>query len=395
MKFKLKFRFYPTPSQERHLAREFGCARYAYNWVLNLRTSSFKDGKPVNEQEASRQFNKHRQDPEFSWLRESSCITQQQAQRHLQTAFVGFFEKRTGYPKFKSKYGKQSATYTTLGFRWDPANLNLSISKLGRLNVNWSREFTGTFKTITITKDCSNRYFVALTLDEPAKPQLPKTGRMVGIDLGISRLATLSTGEFIANPRWTTKHEKKLAKEQRILSRRKKGSGRYQRQKLKVAKIHAHIQDSRKDHMDKFTTDLVRRFDVICIEDLNVRGMVQHPTLGKHINCAAFGMFRRMLDYKTAWYDKELRLVDRFFPSSKRCHVCGYIHQNMDLSVREWDCPRCGTHHDRDHNSSKNILHFAVGQTVSARGGQVRPKLASAGRGTVRGSVNQPALLCG
>ena len=251
MKSRYTFRAYPTGRQERQFAKEFGCARHAYNFALNLRTSSFKNGVTINYNASSAAWTEHRNDPEFSFLKESSSVPQQQALRHLQTAFSNFFAKRAKYPKFHSKHGKQSAAYTIAAFDYDAANKNLSIAKIGRLNVKWSREFTSSPTTVTITKDRSGRYFVSLCLDEPAKLALPKTGKQVGIDLGISRLATLSTGERIANPRHTMRHARKLARLQRVLSRRVKGSGRWRAQKLKIAKHQAYIADSRKDGMNR------------------------------------------------------------------------------------------------------------------------------------------------
>ena len=330
---------------------------------------------------------KRRTDPKFAWLRETSSVPQQQALRHLQTAFSNFFAKRTAYPKFASKHGKQSAAYAATAFKWDAANRNLTISKVGRLHIKWSRGFTSEPTTCTITKGRDGRYFVSLCLDEPAKAALPKTGSMVGIDLGISRLATLSNGERIANPRYTARHAARLARLQRILSRRVKGSGRWNSQRLKVARLHTKIANCRKDTLDKLTTDLVRRFDVIAIEDLNVRGMVQNRKLAKHINCASFGQFRQMLDYKCAWYGRELRVADRFFPSSKRCNSCGHIHARLGLEVREFKCENCGEHLDRDENAAKNIL--AAGQAVTGHGERVSPKRGSPRRGNALRSVKQ------
>ena len=395
MKLRQTFRFYPTERQQRQLAREFGCARHAYNFALKLRTDSFKEGKPVNYVASSEVWTKHRQDPAFAFLRESSCTPQQQALRHLQTAFSNFFAKRSKYPRFRSKHGKQSAEYTINGFKWDAVNRNLTISKVGRLRAKWSREFTSKPSTVTIIKDCAGRYFVSLCLDEPDKIALPKTGRQVGIDLGISRLATLSDGTRYANPRHTAKHAKRLARAQKRLARKVNGSKRWVRQKFVVAKIHAKIADSRKDYLDKFTTDLVRRFDVLAIEDLSPRNMVKMRSLAKHISCASFGQFRQMLEYKAAWYGKGILIADRFFPSSKRCSSCGHIHENMPLDVREFNCENCGEQHDRDENAAKNILNFAKATTGGqperqGRGEHVRRKPASAGRRYVLRNVNQP-----
>ena len=389
MKVRQTYRFYPSEPQKRHLAKEFGCARYAYNFGLRLRTDSYKEGVTVNYDKSSAAWTKHKK--LHSWLKETSCTPQQQALRHLQTAFANFFAKRAKYPAFRSKHGKQSAEYTTNSFKWDPLNHNLSLSKVGRLSVRWSRDFTSIPSTVTITKDRAGRYFVSLCLDEPSKVALPKTGLSIGIDLGISRLATLSDGTRIANPRHTVKKAAKLTKLQRVLARRKKGSGRWNAQRLKVARHHAHIADTRKDHLDKLTTDLVRRFDVLAIEDLNVRGMVRNHRLAKHISCASFGQFRQMLEYKAAWYGREMRYADRFFPSSKRCSGCGYVHSAMPLSVREFSCQECGAKHDRDENAAKNIL-LAAGQAATGRGGAVRPVKAAALKGEPRRSVNQPAL---
>ena len=398
MKIRLVFRAYPSDRQKRQLAKEFGCARHAYNFALRLRSDSFKEGKSINYNASSRALTGLRADPNFSFLRKSSSIPQQQALRHLQTAFANFFAKRSKYPKFRSKHGPQSAEYTTNGFKWDPGNRNLSISKIGHLRVKWSRTFTSKPSTVTITKDCAGRYFVSLCLDEP-RPEPPrKTGEEIGVDLGISRLATLSNGERVANPRHTAKYATKLAKHQRVLARRKKGSNRWNLQKIKVARVHAKIADSRKDCLDKLTTDLVRRFDVIAIEDLNIRGMVLNRRLAKHISCASFGKFRRMIEYKADWNEKEVRFADRFFPSSKRCSSCGHIHRDMPLSIRDFSCEVCGDRQDRDENAAKNILQFAsAGSPTTAghagshgRGERVRRDGVSAPNRCTRRSVNQP-----
>jgi len=391
------FRIEPTERQKRLLAKTFGCVRVAYNDALRFRTDSYKEGATVNYNSSSATLTASKKTPKRAFLNEVSSVPLQQSLRHLQTAYSNFFAKRAKFPTFKSKHGKQSAEFTTSAFKWGAVNRNLTISKIGRLRVKWSREFTSTPTTVTITKDRSGRYFVTLCLDE-VKHALPKTGRQVGIDLGISRLATLSDGARVANPRHTAKRAKRLSRAQKVLARRKPGSKRRERQRLKVARIHARIADSRKDALDKLTTRLVRDYDVLCIEDLNVRGMVKLPTLAKYISCASFGTFRTMLEYKAAWYGKEIRIADRFFPSSKRCSTCGHIHPTMPLSVREFNCGKCGAHHDRDENAAKNILNFAkeTSQTTAGtagshgRGQHVRPKGASALRGNAGRSVNQP-----
>jgi putative transposase len=290
--------------------------------------------------------------------------------RHLQTSFKNFFDKRTGYPKFKKKTHDQSAEYTRSAFKWAANTRGLKIAGLGRLKVKWSRTFKSEPTTVTISKNQAGQYFVTLVLDEDIQP-LPKTGFVVGVDLGINRLATLSNGERIHNPQHTRKFEKKLVKAQRILSRRKKGSGRWNTQRLKVARIHQHISDSRNDHLNKVTTDLVRRFDVICVEDLNVRGMVKNHCLAKSISDAGFGSFGLKTKYKCEWYGKDFREIDRWYPSSKRCSSCGVIAAKMPLSIRSWVCTGCGVVHDRDDNAAKNIeqVGMGAGHALTARGG--------------------------
>jgi len=389
VKLRYRFRFYPTNAQKKILARTFGACRYVYNWALRLRTDSYRDGKTINYNASSIALTKLKKHEDHAWLNEVSSVPTQNALRHLQAAFRNFFEKRSRYPAFKRKYDKQRAEYTGSAFKWDAVNRNLCLSGVGRLRVRWSRTFESNPTTVTVSKDRAGRYHATLVLDEK-RANLPKTKKVVGVDLGVSRLATLSSGERIPNPRHLAKQTNKLARAQRILSRRVKGSGRWKRAKLRVAKIHAKIGDSRLDHMNKVTTDLVRRFDTICIEDLNVRGMVKNHAIARSLSDASLGMFGRLVEYKCGWYGKTLKKVDRFFPSSKQCSACGYVLEKLLLSVREWDCPECGTHHDRDENAAKNIL--AAGHAVTARGGRIRRSRASARKRYDRRSVNQPVV---
>lgn len=369
VKVRYRFRLCPTAKQEYHLAQMFGCCRYVYNWALRLRADAYRDGTPLNYNATSSALTQLKKQPETIWLNEVSCVPTQQALRHLQTAFKNFYDKRTRYPQFKKKHGKQSAEYTRSAFKYEATTQTLTVSGLGRLKVRWSRRFQSAPTTITITKDGAGRYFVALCLDETFEP-LPKTGVGVGVDLGINRLATLSNGQRISNPRYTATYQKQLAHEQRLLARQQKGSNRRDKQKRRVARLHAKIADCGEDTLHKFTTDLVHRFDLICIEDLNVKGMVKNHSLAKSLSDASFGAVRSMLEYKCARYGKTLVAIDRFFPSSKTCYACGWIVEQLPLSVREWTCQVCDTKHDRDLNAAQNI--YAVGQTVNARGELVR-----------------------
>jgi putative transposase len=265
--------------------------------------------------------------------------------------------------------------------------LNLTLAKMGHLRIRWSRPFASEPSTVTITKDCAGRYFATLCLDETMAP-LPKSGKEVGIDLGIESLATLSTGETVPNPKFLERSLAHLAKLQHTFARRKKGSGRWHRQRLKVARLQAHIADSRRDFLGKLTTRLVRDYDLTCIEDLDV-GSMMDGHLARPIADVGWHAFRQRLTYKCRWYGKELQVVDRFFPSSKRCSDCHHVLEDLPLSVRAWTCPSCGTLHDRELNAAKNLL--SAGQAASARGGHVRPQATRVAKGNARRSVNQPA----
>lgn len=388
MKTKWRFRCYPTPEQEQHLARTFGCCRFVYNHFLALRTDAYRDGgKSVSYAETDRLLTVLKKQEDRLWLNEVSSVPLQQSLRHLQSAFVGFFEKRTAYPSFKRKGNRQSATYTRSAFRWDADNRRLLIAKIGRLKVRWSRDVMVEPSSVTITRSPSGRYYVTLTLDLPDPEPLPRTGAVVGIDLGINRLATFSTGERIANPRFLGKRLKQLARLQQKLSRRVKGSWRWHRQRRKVARFQERIADARKDAMDKLTTRLVREFDVICIEDLHVRGMIQ-STLGRSLSDAALGMFRRMLEYKAERAGKTVKVIDRFFPSSQLCSRCGHRHSQLKRGDTRWTCPHCGAEHDRDDNASVNLK--AAGHAVSARGGVVSRGEGSPSFRKPRRTVNRP-----
>ena len=387
MNVRYRFRFYPTEAQRAELGRTFGSCRHVYNWALRLRTDNYKAGKTINYYDSSAALTKLKTQEDHAWLNEVSCVPVQQTLRHLQTAYRNFFDKRTGYPSFKRKHGKQAAEYTKSAFKWDAVNRNLSLAKIGCLDIHWSRPFQSPPTMVTITKDRAGRYFATLVLDEKIAA-LPKTGEAVGIDLGINRLATLSTGERISNPKHLSRRTKQLAHAQRVLSRREKGSNRRAKQARKVARIHARVTDSRSDYLHKVTTDLVRRFDIICMEDLNVRGMVRNHCFARSLSDASFGMFRSMVEYKCGWYGKELKLVDRFFPSSKRCSTCGHVVESLPLDIRKWTCPECGASHDRDENAARNIL-TAGGQPVIVRGARTSPQKATASRGISRRTVNR------
>lgn len=390
MTTKWRFRCYPDDAQKVHLAQTFGCCRVVYNYFLRLRTDAYRaEGRSVGYAETDRLLTLLKKEPEFAWLNDVSSVPLQQALRHLQKAFAGFFEKRTGYPSFKQKSQRQSATYTKSAFRWDAENRRLLLAKFGRLRVRWSREVNVEPSSVTITKSPSNRYYVTLALDLPNPDPLPKTGMSVGVDLGINRLATFSSGERVPHPRSLGKRLKKLQRLQRVLSRRTKGSKRRERQRLRIARFQEKIADMRKDHMDKLTTRIIRDFDLICIEDLNVRGMIRGG-LGRSVSDAGLGMFRRMVEYKALRAGKEVVILDRFFPSSQLCSECGHRYRGLKRSEVQWTCPSCSVIHDRDENAAQNILAAGHAERQNGRGGKVRPVRSPDRKGTSRRNVNHP-----
>lgn len=367
-----KFRFYPTPEQELILARTFGCARFSYNYMLRLRTDAWMQRQErVGYHETSAALTALKKTPEHAWLNEVSSVPVQQALRHLQTAFTNFFAKRARYPQFKRKDGPQSAEYTTSAFKWDGETLKLA-KMAAPLDIRWSRQIPKAAKvtTVTVSKDAAGRYFVSLLCDDAVAAK-PEASAKVGIDLGLTHFAILSTGEKVAAPNAFRKNEARLAKLQRRLAKKTKGSNRRNKAKLKVAKMHAKIADSRRDFLHKLSTRLINENQVIAVESLSVSNMQKNRRLSKSISDASWSEFVRQLEYKANWYGHELVGIDKWYPSSKRCSDCGYTAPKMPLNARQWACPECGSIHDRDVNAARNVL--AAGLAVSARGEAVSP----------------------
>ncbi|HEX8731151.1 MAG TPA: RNA-guided endonuclease TnpB family protein [Ktedonobacterales bacterium] len=376
-----KFRCYPTGAQAVVLARTFGCARFVYNWGLKLRTDAYYDRhEKIGYHEASAALTELKRQPDTTWLNEVSSVPIQQALRHLEQAFRNFFDGRAKYPTFHKKHGKQAATYASSAFRWDAEARTLTLAKMeAPLTIRWSRAFTGSPTTITITRDRAGRYFVSFLVEEEMEP-LPVRDTAIGIDAGLIDLVTLSTGEKVKHPKHLTRSQKRLKRAQQALSRKEQGSKNREKARHKVARIHAQIADQRNDGLHQLTTRLIRENQTICVESLAVKNMVRNHHLARGISDAAWGEFIRQLDYKAQWYGRTLVKIDRWYPSSKRCHDCGQVVNALPLEVRIWTCPHCGMVHDRDVNAAQNIL--AVGLTVAACGDLVRPATASARAGT-------------
>jgi putative transposase len=380
VKRAFKYRFYPTDAQAAELSRTFGCVRKVYNMTLAARTEAWTLRRErVNYNATSAMLTAWKKTEELAFLNDVSSVPLQQCLRHLQTAFTNFFAKRAKYPRFKSKKkSRKSAEYTSSAFRFRDGELTLA--KMAQpLDIVWSRPLPegADPSTVTVSQDPAGRWFVSLLVEDPSVQPLAATGAAVGVDAGLDHLLTLSTGEKIANPRHERKDRTRLTKAQRELSRKAKGEGANRaKARRKVARIHARIQDRRRDHLHQVTTRLVRDNQTIVIEDLTVRNMVKNGKLARAISDAAWSQFRSLLEYKAQWYGREVIAVDRWFPSSKLCSACGALREKLPLHVRTWTCD-CGITHDRDVNAAKNLR--AAGLAVSACGAGVRPQRSTPG----------------
>ena len=361
-----KFRLYQNKAQTELLAKHFGCSRFVYNTFLNQRIEQYKlTGKSDNYYEQAKSLTEIKKKEETAWLNEVNSQTLQFAIKSLEAAYTNFFKKRAKFPKFKSKHSKNSFTV--------PQNASIAGGRLfipkfrEGIKCRVHREIKGKIGKVTITKTPSGKYFVSVFTEEEYITPIKKSGKSVGVDLGLKDLFVTSEGEIFKNNRYTKKYECRLTKAQRHLSRKVKGSKGFENQRLKVARFHEKISNSRADYLHKCSISLVRRYDTICIEDLNVKGIVKNHRLAKSVTDASWGTFVNMLTYKAEWNDKKIVKIDRFFPSSQTCSVCGYVNkETKDLSVREWECPVCHAHHDRDVNAAINILRIGLNNNISA-----------------------------
>jgi putative transposase len=304
-----KYRFYPTDRQKRVLARTFGCARFVYNWALRLRTDAyFQHGEKLYAHDLSARLTTLKRQPDYAWLAEVSCVPPQQALRHLDKAFKHFFAGCAEYPVFKKRHGEQSAEYTRSAFGWDGKTLTLAKMD-GPLDIRWSRPLPKGCQptTVTVSKDTANRYFVSILVEEEIKP-LPGVNSMVGLDLGLTSMVVLSTGEMVSNPKYFATDEKKLAKAGRRLAKKKKGSRNRAKARLKVARI----ADRRRDYQHQLSTRIIRENQVVCVESLAVKNMLKNHALAKSISDVGWGEFVRQLDYKARWYGRILVKIDRW-----------------------------------------------------------------------------------
>ena len=358
-----KYRLYPNKKQQELINKTIGCCRFVYNYYLNKKIELYKvEQKSISYNACANDLKYLKKEKE--WLKEVDSISLQQSLKDLDVAYQNFFrrikngDKQVGFPKFKSKKNPKQS------YRTQNVNNNISIDgnkiklpKLGLVRFVNSRNLNGKIKNCTISKTKTNKYFLSVLVEEEIE-ELPRNNNAIGIDLGLKDFLVTSDGEIVENPRILNKYERKLVKLQRQLAKKQKGSNRYKKQALKIAKLHEKIRNTRTDFLHKLSSRIIKENQLIISEDLNVKGMVQNHRLAKAINDVSWSKFARMIEYKANWYGRTYHKINRFYASSQTCNVCGYKNvDTKDLNVRKWVCPECGTKHDRDNNAAINILN--------------------------------------
>ncbi|NEP79767.1 MAG: IS200/IS605 family element transposase accessory protein TnpB [Okeania sp. SIO3B3] len=385
MKARFKYRIYPTPGQKYRLAKLFGSVRVVWNDSLAYSQQKYKSAekKPTNSELQKLFITQAKKTEEREWLSEVSNIPLQQSLNDLNQAYQNFFKstqgKRKGRPvrppKFKSRKSRQTARFTKGGFKIGQHKIYLA--KIGKLKIVWSRELPSAPSSVTVIKDSAHRYFLSFVVE--IQPEiLPQTDNSVGIDLGISTFATFSDGTKVDAPKPLKKRIKKLRKLSKSLSHKTKGSKRYEKARVRIAKFQAKLKDTRTDFLHKLSTKIIRENQTVVLEDLfakhsegNVSGMVKNRKLSRAISDLGWRTFRTFLEGKAEKYGRDFRVISRWEPTSRVCSCCGFKGGKLDLQVRDWECLNCGAKHDRDENAAINIL-VAGGQseTLNGRGGK-------------------------
>ena len=359
-----KYRLYPNKKQAALLAIHFGCVRFVYNYFLAERKEQYKNTKKSDNYYAQcKVLTEMKKNPAYFWLNEVNSQTLQHALRNLDTAYTNFFKKRSKFPRFHSK--KHGGSFAVpQHFKVEGNKLYIPKFKEG-IKLIKSKKLEGTIRNVTVTVAPSGKYYVSIMSMVDYMP-LKKNNSKVGIDLGLKDLVITSDGIKYSSNRFIKKYSGRLSTAQKHLSRKKKGSGTWTRQRIKVARVQEKISDCRKDKLQKISTDLIRKYDIIFCENLNVKGMERNHHLAKSINDASWNMLVSMLQYKAEWNDKQVVKIGRYYPSSKTCHHCGYVNQDLSLSDREWTCPNCKSVLDRDVNAAQNILDEGLKILTSA-----------------------------
>ncbi|MFB4296973.1 RNA-guided endonuclease InsQ/TnpB family protein [Actinomadura sp. NTSP31] len=374
MRRAYRCRAYPSPEQVTVLNRTFGCVRLVWNRTLAERHARYRtEGRSTSYKDTDSALTAWKKTSELAFLSEVSSVPLQQTLRHQHAAFQAFFAGRSRYPRFKNRSGRQSAHFTRSAFRIREGNLWLAKTT-GPLRIVWSWPAVDLSMLnptmVIVSREPDGRWFATLAVEEEPPPA-PAACDTVGIDLGLKEFAVTSHGERIRRPDDVGRHERRLKHYQRMVARKTRGSANRRKACRKAARQYARTRDAQRDFLHKASSDLVRRYDVIVLEDLNVSGMVRNHRLARAISCAGWAEFRSMLQYKAVRLGRRVVVIDRWYPSSKTCSACGHLLPHLDLGTRHWQCPSCGTRHDRDLNAAKNIL--AAGLAVTACGAGVRP----------------------